>query len=143
MTGLEVSLRRAPKNYPSEGNFLEASHVNVELAVVQISWQENPTRTPETVTSNLPFQANPEVCHLHTLNHSHNANDAQSTAPPVESPKQKKRYAGTQMTFYPTFSGYSRNMTVREICYDLLQDCMLAKKLAQIKTVHHLHYENG
>ena len=29
LTGLEVSLRRAPKNYPSEGNFLEASRVNV------------------------------------------------------------------------------------------------------------------
>ena len=41
LTGLHVSLRRAPKNYPSEGNFLEASHVNVELPVVQILWQEN------------------------------------------------------------------------------------------------------
>ena len=38
---LHVSLRRAPKNYPSEGNFLEASHVNVELLVVQILWREN------------------------------------------------------------------------------------------------------
>ena len=38
---LHVSLRRAPKNYPSEGNFLEASHVNVDLLVVQILWQEN------------------------------------------------------------------------------------------------------
>ena len=36
LTGLEVSLRRAPKNYP-EGNFLEASRANVELTVV-ISW---------------------------------------------------------------------------------------------------------
>ena len=75
LTGLEVSLRRAPKNYPSEGNFLEASRVNVELTVVQISWQENPTRTPSTFTGNLAFQANSKVCHLHTRNHSHTAND--------------------------------------------------------------------
>ena len=91
LTGLQVSLRLAPKNYPSEGNFLEASRVNVELVVVQISWQENPTRTPGTFTSNLPFQANPEVCHLHTLNHSHNANDAQSTAPPGRKAQTQRR----------------------------------------------------
>ena len=91
LIGLQVSLRLAPKNYPSEGNFLEASRVNVELVVVQISWQENPTRTPGTFTSNLPFQASPEVCQLHTLNHSHNANDAQSTAPPGRKAQTQRR----------------------------------------------------
>ena len=90
LTGLQVSLRLAPKNYPSEGIFLEASRVNVGLVVVQISWQENPTRTPGTFTSNLPFQANPGVCH-HTLNHSHNANDAQSTAPPGRKAQTQRR----------------------------------------------------
>ena len=37
----DVSLRRAPKNYPKEGNFLEAKCDNVEFTVVQISWLQN------------------------------------------------------------------------------------------------------
>ena len=56
---------------------MEAKCDNVGLTVVQISWPQNRTRTSGTFTSNLGFQANSEVCHLHTLNRSHNATDAQ------------------------------------------------------------------
>ena len=56
---------------------MEAKCDNVEPTVVQISWLQNRTRTSGTFTSNLGFQANSEVCHLHTANRSHNANDAQ------------------------------------------------------------------
>ena len=34
LTGLKVSLRRAPKNYPSDGNFLKASHINIKFVII-------------------------------------------------------------------------------------------------------------
>ena len=67
--------------------------------------EENPTRTPGTFTSNLPFQTNPEVCRPHTLAlaHSDDANDAHCIfriTRPLKTPAKNHFQTGFQKHYF-------------------------------------------